>query len=454
MTELPARRKSALSELGEVVWLSFPMIVTMTSQTLMQSVDALMLGHYGENELAAVMTAGLSYFIFGAFLIGVNSCNNTFVSQSLGRGQPEECGRYTIHAIYLSLLIQPVLVPLIAAARPLFALYGHEPNVQALEVTYFRVRALQLAGTGATVALATFFQGTGRAAVPMITGVVANVVNIIGDYSLIFGHFGLPRLGILGAGITTTCASYLEVTLLLLFFLSARNRAQYGTSRWLPIQPEKIWRLLRIGIAAGVTFALDLGSWTIFISRFLGRLGTASLAAYGAAQQIMHLSFMPTIGLEIGVTALVGRHIGEHDIAGAKRRAYLGMIVAACYMSLVAVLTVIFRRQLISVFNDQPDVVRAGEIILVYVALFQFSDAFGILSQGALRGAGDTVFPAVLIAVLAFFFFLPLSYYLGRPDVLGVHGCWIAATVYIWAVDALLFWRFVSEGWRKIDIFR
>jgi len=454
MADRPVGRQRALKELGEVLWLSFPIIITMTSNTAMQFVDAMMLGRFGEAELAAVSPAGMTFFIFAAFILGVNGCNNTFVSQSLGRGQLHDCGRYTIHAIYLALLAQPLMIPLIAAAHPLFSLFPHKPEVIAREVAYFRPLALRLGATGMMVALATFFQATSRPVIPMITGITANSLNVLGNYALIFGHFGLPRWGIFGAALATTVSGYVEVLMLLGVFLLPANRGRYGTSHWWPVDFRRIWQLLRIGLGAGVTFALDVASWSVFINALVGRLGTAYLAASTASSQIMRLSFMPTIGLNIGVTALVGRHIGRQDIPGAKRRAYLGMAAAASYMTLMAAIVVTFRGPLMQLFNDTPDVIRAGSVILLYAALFQFSDAIGILSGGALRGAGDTRFPAIVNSAVAFLFFLPLASVLGRPQVWGLHGCWIAATLYIWIIDVILFWRFASERWRKINIFK
>ena len=450
----PTSGKSLFGELREVIWLSLPIIITMTSHTLMQAVDAAMLGRYGHLELAAVIPAGLVFFTFASFLIGIISCNNTFVSQSLGRGLPQDCARYTIHAVYLALLAQFVMFPLIAWAKHLFAFFGHEPQVQALEVTYFGIRAMQLAGTGMIIALSTFFQGTGRPVIPMLTGIAANTLNILGDYVLIFGKFGFPEWGIFGAGLATTLATYVEVMLLMWVFLSGRMNREFGTRRWRPFEWARLQRLLRVGIWTAATFFLDLASWTIFINVLVGKLGTNVLAGNAAASQIMHLSFMPTIGLNIGVTAMVGRHIGQGDIRGAKRRGYLGIACGCSYMTVMGIIFFIFRRPLIMLFSQEPAVITAGSIILVYVALFQFSDAFNILSRGALKGAGDTRFPAVVQIVIAWFFFLPLASYLGRPDVWGIHGAWISATVYVWVLAPILFWRFVNEGWRKINIFR
>ncbi len=441
-------------EVREVVALSFPIVVTLASHTIMQCVDALMLGRYGRNELAAVVPAGLVYFTLAAFLIGLIGCNNTFVSQSFGAGRTHECARYTIHAVYIALAAQVLVVPLILFASPLLALFGHETAVHKLETTYFRVRALQLAGTGMVVALSTFYQGTGRPLIPMLTGIAANALNVVGDFCLIFGEYGFPEWGIFGAGLTTTVATYVEVALLLICFLAPEIHRRFNTRTWNPFDLRKVRQLLRIGLWTGVNFFLDIGSWTLFVAWLMGRLGTDVLAGNGAASQIMRLSMMPAIGLNIGVAALVGKHVGMGDVAGAKRRAYTAMGIACAYMTLMGILFVIFRRNLIGLFSSNPDVLNAGSTILVYMALFQFIDAIGILSHGSLKGAGDTKFPAMVALITAWVFFLPAAWWFGRPEVYGIHGAWISAVIYIWIVDVILFWRFVGGKWQKMDIFK
>jgi len=446
-------RGSLRADLGEVVRLSLPIIITMGSQTMMMFVDMLLVGRFGKDELAAAGPGGLTFMVFGAFILGLVSCNNTFVSQCLGRGELGGCGRYTVHCIYIGFLAQVLILPFIAGAPLIFRLFHHEPVVMGLEVTYFRVLALRVAAMSVVAALAAFYQGTGRPIVPMVTGIFANGLNFVLDLILIFGKLGLPRLGLLGAGIATTLASCAEAAILLTLYLSRREQARFATRSWAPFEWKKVTQILRIGIAAGATFALDLGSWAIFVSFVIGKFGADVLAGNNAATSFMQLSFMPAYGLSIGLTALVGRYIGQGDYRAAKRRAYLGMACACCYMTLMGAMFYIFRRPLIGLFRHEPAVIAAGSLILTYVPLFQFADAFGIVSAGVLKGAGDTRFPAVAQIVLAWLFFLPLVFVLGNPHVEGLRGAWTAATIYIWLYDLVLLWRFVGERWRRINIF-
>jgi MATE family multidrug resistance protein len=446
-------RSSPWADLSEVIRLSLPIIITMGSQTMMMFVDALLVGRFGKHELAAAGPAGLTFMVFGTFMLGLVSCNNTFVSQCLGRSEPGGCGRYTVHCIYIGFIGQLLMLPLIAGAPMIFRLFHHEPVVMGLEITYFRVLALRMAAMSVVAALAAFYQGTGRPIVPMITGISANALNFILDLGLIFGYLGFPRLGLFGAGIATTSASCAEAAALLTLYLSRREQERFATRSWAPFEWKKLTQILRIGIAAGATYALDLGSWAIFVSFVIGKFGADVLAGNNAATAFMQVSFMPAYGLSIGLTALVGRYIGQGDYRAAKRRTYLGMACACCYMTVMGTLFYIFRRPLIGLFRQEPAVIAAGSLILTYIPLFQFADAFGIVSAGALKGAGDTRFPAVAQIVFAWLLFLPLVFVLGNPRVGGLRGAWTAATVYIWIYDLVLLWRFLGGRWRRINIF-
>ncbi|GAG34546.1 unnamed protein product, partial [marine sediment metagenome] len=246
-------------------------------------------------------------------LMGTIACNNTFVSQSIGRGDPKEAGRYTIHAIYFAIIYQLLLLPLMAWTDEIFRLYPHKPELSILGAQYLRMRIPHLAATGAVMACATFFQGSGRARIPMIAGILANLLNVFGDWVLIFGKGGLPRMGISGAGLATTLSTYVEAGMLLAVFVSWRMHQRYDTRRWLPFEWRRLRQLIGIGMPSGLHWMLNLGSWAVFVNVIVGKLGTDVSAGNTAASQIMHLSFMPTIGLNIGVTALVGRHIGAKN---------------------------------------------------------------------------------------------------------------------------------------------
>jgi len=186
----------------------------------------------------------------------------------------------------------------------------------------------------------------------------------------------------------------------------------------------------------------------------VGRFGEEQLAANNVASQIMHLSFMPALGMGAATTALVGQYIGRRDLSGARLRAHMALKLTALYMCTMGGIFFTFRRGLIGLFRSEETIITLGSQILVLAALFQIFDAIGIVMTGALRGAGDTRWPAVVTVSYSWFFFLPSSYFFGY--VLGYRalGGWLAATLYVVLYGLTMWWRCERGAWERFDIFR
>jgi MATE family multidrug resistance protein len=445
---------NAWEDLREVLSISFPVVIAMASHMVMQFVDTLMLARYGRDELAAVGAAATASFTFLALVMGTGNVTNTFVSQSIGRGTPGECSRYAWQGLYFGVAMQLVAVPLMVGAPQIFALFDHAPQVQVLENQYFRIRLAHALGTAGYASLTSFFQGIGRPGVPMVAAIVANTFNVLLDYVLIFGVWGFPEMGIQGAAVGTTVSSYFQDVLLLGWFLSRRYHEKYNTRNTWRLDLFRLKRLLVVGLPAGLSFMLNVASWSLFTLGLIGPLGPNILAANNVTMQVTHLSFMPAIGVHKGVQVLVGQYIGRRDIRAAKRRAYLGLAVAGTYMGLMGVGFVLFRRPIVRWFRTEAAIVEAGSTMLILAAIFQVFDAMGIIFVGALRGAGDTAFPAVAGLVLAWGLMLPVGYGLTYWAEWGYVGAWTGAALYVGAFGGVLLWRFAGEAWRSIDIFR
>jgi len=459
----PLAPLDAWRDLREVLGISLPVIVAMASHTLMGVVDTVMLADYSPYALAASGAAGVMAFVVAAFIFGAMNCTSTFVSQCVGRGEREECARYTWQGLYFGLVAQAAVVPLMLAPAWVFGVFGLDARVEGPAAVYFGLRMAHVAGSAAYASLSSFFQGIGRPTIPMWVALVANVFNAGADYALIYGKFGFPEMGIAGAAIATVAASYLQVLLLLLVFLSRPMHEEFRTRSHPGFDAPRFWRLMAIGAPSGLTFMLHVASWAVFTNALIGRLGPNVLAANTAVHSITSLSFMPAVGMNKGITVLVGQYIGRRDIAAAKRMAYLGLKLAMAYMFTMGVIFVAFPGPLMSIFAssdpkvlaaDRAAILSAGKTMLMLAAIYQAFDAIWIVSIGALRGAGDTRFPAVVCIGMAWGFLLPLGLLLTRTLGWGYVGAWIAAAAQVAVVGLILLWRFASEAWRKIDIFQ
>jgi MATE family multidrug resistance protein len=305
--------------------------------------------------------------------------------------------------------------------------------------------------------LTGFFQGVSRPRITMVAAVAANLLNIFLNWVLIYGNLGMPRLEIAGAAIATSISAGAQAVVLLAAFLTGGVARTFRTRRQFRWDLVRARNLFRIGWAAGLQWTLDVMSWGVFTSLIIGRLlGTTPLAASNIAVQIMHLSFFPTVGLGVATTALVGQYIGGGDPETAHARARTTLKLGMIYMGLMGAMMLIFRYPLIAFFMKEydADVVRIGANVLILAAAFQAFDAMCIIYSSALKGAGETRFPAVVSVAYNWFIFLPSSLLMGWVLDWGAEGAWGGATLFICALGLTLRRRWNLGDWKKIDIFR
>jgi MATE family multidrug resistance protein len=357
----------------------------------------------------------------------------------------------TWQGLYLCLLFWAALVLLGYWSDFFFNLMKPSDQVRQLGTSYARIR---LAGGGfftIYLCLSCFFRGIGNTKTPMKVVIVANLINIIFDYLLIFGKLGFPPMGVRWAAIATVFANLVAALSLLRIFLSRRYHDLCSSRHTIGLKWVEMKRLLRIGSPIGVQYFLDMGSFLVFAA-MIGRMGDQQLAAHNIAIRLLSLSFMPCFGISIAATSLVGQYLGRKDPQQAIISGYTAIKLGLLYSLSVAILFLTLRHELISVFDDSTRVLRYGSSILLLAAAFQLFDAVGIISSGGLRGAGDTRWTMAVGVSYAWALFVPLSLLFGYGLGLGVVGAWIGATIYIIVFGLTLFWRFWSKKWMAIRI--
>ena len=436
---------------AEVWHIAYPAVLTMFSQTAMNFTDAVMVGRLGVGQLAAVGLAGTLVWGLYSFFNGLVNGVNTFVAQDYGAERYDGIGRMTWQGIYFAALSGVILFLISYRSTSLFRLMGPQQDVQALGLPYLRI---MLRGGGLTIlwmCFSAFLRGLGDTRTPLKITLVANALNVVGDYVLIFGKFGFPRLETEGAAIATVSANALGTVLFLLVFLRHKRAHLYATrSGWRPAVRD-MGRLARIGVPIGVQWFLDMGSFIIFTA-MIGRIGTAQLAASVASLRLMMTSFLPLVGVGIAATTLVGQYIGSGEPEFARKSGNSALRLGLYYTTGIALAFLVFPGSLVALINSDPEVVRIGTGIIRLAALFEIFDGVGIISGGCLRGAGDTRWTMLTGTTFAWGLFLPLAYLGGFTLDAGALGAWGGATAYIIALGVVFYLRFRSGKWQSIKI--
>ena len=458
--------------LREMFAIAAPTIVTMTSYTVMQFIDALMVKEIGPDPVyvAAQGNGGIIAWVTMSLLLGLTTVVNSYVSQNLGAGKPREGAAYAWNAMWLSLAgWVVVMLPMVLIAPLLFGALDHDDRLLGLETDYARIVLLGGALTLCGRALGHYFYGMHRPVVVMVAVLTGNAVNILANWVLIFGNLGAPALGVSGAALGTVIGTALELAIPLVIFLGPRYAREFGTRAAWRVSKKHVLDIVRIGWPGALMFANEMVCWTLLMVVLIPRAAEAAgenpvLAntAGWIGLRYMHLSFMPTVGLSIAVTAIVGKCMGMGRPDLAASRTWLAFRLGLLYMGVCGVVFFTFRSHLVGVFvsdetppADAAEIIRFGSYVLIAAAIFQLFDAVAIIMSGALRGAGDTVWPGVATLVLSWTFLAGLGFLLLEvAPGLGAAGPWIGAAVFLVSLGLAMLVRFCSGTWRTMRLVR
>jgi MATE family multidrug resistance protein len=434
----------------EVLTLAWPAVINMLSVTLMGTVDAYFVGRIGTAEQGAVGFSNTFMWSIWCFFLGTIVLVQTFVAQHTGAGRPDRAAHAGSAGIKLAGAFS--LVPLVVAffGHPLFVLCGVDPEMIPHADVYFRIRMIGSGFLFLTYVWDGYFRGIGDTMTPMYATVAANVANAGLAYALIFGvpALGIAAMGVFGAGLATTIALFLHVAI---YWMLARRRKSAGHP--VPSFRERVTRqdiqeLLRVGTPSGVHWLLDVGAWTIFTMK-VATMGSIQAAANMIGIMIIRMSFLPGYGVGTAAQTLVGQYLGAGDIASARRSGWTAMRIATAYMGIMGIVFFMMPARLVGLFTEDAEVLRVGQRLILWAALFQLTDAVQVVIGSALRGAGDTKFVMWSGIIGSWLVFVPIAFYLIEVRNMSAEGGWIGVIAWAGALAVLLLWRFRGNAWTK-----
>jgi len=440
----------------EVLQMAWPASIAMLGTTIIKFIDGAMVSRVGPAPFSAQFLAGMSAFVPEAMVLGLLTVINTYVSQNLGAGRYKRAGQYAWAGMAVAFGAALLISSLWFFSDAMFAAIGHPER--ALESMYFKYMIVAVLVTLPSRVLEQFFFGIHRPRVVLFASVVANLLNIAINWVLIFGKFGAPAMGLEGAAIGSVTAWIVQFAVLLAIFLAPRMHKKFGTHMIRATRWRHCGDILRVGWPAGVQLCNDMLTWSVCVAVLAGSFGVAHRAATTIAMRYIGLAFMPAVGIGIATTALVGRYIGLRKPDIARKRAHQGVMTAMVWMGMCGALFWIFRYPMARFFatTDQADqIVRIGAQNMICAAIFQLSDAVGIVYIGALRGSGDTKWPMFVTLGLSWCIIVGggIVAVTLAPQWESL-GPWIAASAYVVVMGAAMMWRFESGAWRKIDLLR
>lgn len=441
----------------ELLAVAVPLVLSSGSLSLMIAIDRLFLTWYSEDALAACTPAAALHWTVMSAFVGTINYANAFVAQYEGAGRKDRVMASVWQAIFLAVIAGALFLALLPISSGVFNVVGHAPEVRRLETLFFRTLCLGAVPMLLTMALGAFYSGRGKTRVVMYVDFLLAAVNIGLDPLLIFGLGPFPRLGIVGAALSTDIAYTTAVIAYVVLSFRNKDCIAYGFWKHVGIDKELLKRLLRYGLPTGLQMAAELSAFSVFLF-LVGRLGTKELAATNLALNINMLSFIPMIGVGTAVMTLVGRRIGEGRPELAERTTWLAARAVATYMIIFGILFVMFPETILLPFtgwnaaSEMASIQNEVVILLRFVAVYTFFDGMAIVFAFAIRGAGDTRFPFVYTLVASWTVMVLPTYLMISSGRGGLFAAWSACAAYICLLGTGFLIRFLQGKWKSMSI--
>ena len=430
-------------ELLPMLRLALPVVVAELGWTAMATVDTLMVGRLGAEAIGAVSLGSAVFMAVGIFGMGVLLGLDTLVSQAYGAGRMRDCHRALVHGVYTAVFLTLPLSGVLFVLLRALPRFGIHPDVLALTGPYLEPVAWSLLPLLLYAASRRFLQATGHVTTVMVVLVTANVVNALTNWGLVFGHWGLPELGVVGAGYATLVSRVFMSSVLLLaivFFELRRRTGLFSTP--LGIEWSRVRELFSLGLPAAFHITLEMGLFSV-ATGLASLLDPASLAAHQIALSVAATTFMVPLGVSSAGAVRVGHAVGAGDRDAVAAGGWMTMFLGVSFMLAAMVTLFVFPREIIALFTEEAAVMEVGVSLLYVAAFFQLFDGLQVSAAGVLRGLADTRTPMVVGFVGYWLLGLPTGYVLCFVLDRGVSGLWVGMLVGLLTVGVvlLLVWR-------------
>lgn len=428
--------------------LAGPLIGGQLAVMGMAFIDTVMAGSLSPRALAAVAVGASTWSAVNLFLIGVLMALPPFVSQLDGAGRRAETAALARQGLWVS---QGVALVAVLAARnmlPVLEALAVEPEIRPAVTGYLDALSWGMPAWGAYLVLRFLSEGLGDTRPTLYFGIVGLAVNAAGNYLLMYGHLGLPALGVVGCGYATALVWWAQLAGMALWV--ARHRRFRDLRLFTRLEPpcaETIRELLRVGGPIGVALFIE-GSLFALVALVIGSLGTEAVAGHQVAINFVAITFMVPLGLAMAVTVRVGRARGRGDPSAVRRAAAVGLGLAMLVQSVNAAILLSVPERVASIYTGDPRVIAIAVGLLELAALFQLSDGLQVAAAAALRGLADTRAPMLVTFVAYWLVGLPLGYALAIHAGLGARGMWIGLIAGLTLAGLLLaarLWRVTRD---------
>jgi MATE family multidrug resistance protein len=437
---LPVYRKNLV--------LAVPVIFSQIGQVTVNLVDNVMVGHLGTTELAAASFATSVFYIGMLFGLGITMGITPLVGQSFRTNDPQNIHRLLKNGIFINFLTSILVCGVMALVVLFMNRMGQPEEVVRKAIPFYLIHVASLLPLMMFFSVKQFFEGIGNTKIAMIITIIINVVNIILNYVLIYGKFGLPAMGLNGSGLASFISRLIMPVIFVLYILKNTSFRDYliGASKSV-LDKLTIKRISSIGFSIGSQMVIEILAFT-FGAIMLGWISKEALAGHQVAISMAGMTYLISFGLASGTTIRVSHAYGDCDRNELKQAIFASLHMVIAFMSLMGLLFILLRNQLPLIFTSDPAVIKVASGLLVVGAIFQIFDGVQVVLLGALRGMTDVRIPMFIAFFSYIVVSLPVSYLLAFVFNFGYTGVWIGF-VFGLSTAAILFAFRLKQQVRK-----
>jgi MATE family, multidrug efflux pump len=431
---------------GNILHLAWPMMIAFLLEMGFNLVDTIFIGHYSADALAAISMTFPVVFLIIAVGSGMGIGVTSYIARLIGASKIAQAKVVTKHALLLAFFLWIFLCILgLTLAKPLFQFIGGEGDILSMAVTYTNTIFIGSLFLFFTFLSTSILRGEGDTKTPMIIMGISAILNIIFDPFLIFGIWIFPELGIFGAAIATVAARIIGTFAVLYYLFNGKAILK------LDLKPFKIdlkvyRKIFSVGIPASLSHSV-ISFGMFFMLKIVSLFGPMAIAAYGVVGRLEMMSFIFAIGIAMAVVTIVGQNVGAKNCDRAEKTAWIAAILTFVLMGAIGFIYFIMPGFFISIFNQDPKIIKYGSSYLRIVGPFYGFIGIEVIISSAFQGAGKG-FPSLTLQTLRLFIIsVPLGYILSRW--FGVNGIWTAISVSILVTSIVSAIWFRAGTWKK-----
>ena len=444
-----ARSVSPARGLFQLAW---PIAAAMLGETALGLVDTKLVGGLGPGALGGVGIATTLMFLGYSVVFGIMRGVKVRSAHAIGEGRPLDGFVYARSGLLMGAILGVVIMLACRDVSGVLRALGTDEAIVPFARDFLAAVTLGAPSTCALAALIQHRQAVGDSRTPMVIGIAANVFNGLFAWGLIYGHFGLPALGVRGGGLATATTETLELAVMAVMLVRSERRARElagaeETSRTLTFRGAAR-EVASLGVPTGLQFGAEMLAFTT-MTAILGAIGKDAIASHQIALAVIRVSFLPGVAVAEAASVLVGQALGRRRLDEADLAVRNALKLAVGFMACCGVFFALGGGLVAGFFSEDPAVVTIARRLLVVAAVFQVLDAVSIVLRGALRGAKD-VRVAAIIGIGVIWLCVPTgAYFLGKLCGLGAIGGWIGF-VGETTLGSILYWlRWTRGSWRK-----